>query len=126
MNRPVYDAFMAETKPIPVRLSAEMIDRLDRAATKAHLSNRSEVIKLCISSFLEYFEGNGVAALPLDWKEMLRDLDGRTRSHPKGIDVAGNEPALKGTGRIPGYVTKPEMSLAEERTQRDAKKNADR
>lgn len=70
---------MAQTKPIPVRLSNELIDRLDRAAKAAHLSNRTEVIKLCISSFLDYFEAHGKASLPLDWEEMLASLDGRTR-----------------------------------------------
>jgi hypothetical protein len=70
---------MAETKPIPVRLSNEMIARLDQAAVKAHLSNRTEVIKLCISSFLEYFEAHDHAELPLNWEEMIACLDGRRR-----------------------------------------------
>lgn len=68
---------MADTKPIPIRLSPDMIERLDRAAKTAHLSNRTEVIKLCISSFLDYFEAYGQARLPPNWQEMLADLDGR-------------------------------------------------
>jgi len=68
-----------QTKAIPIRLTPEMVDRLDRAARRACLSNRTEVIKLCINSFLDYFETHGSATLPPDWEEMLRDLDGRRK-----------------------------------------------
>ena len=72
---------MAKAKPIPVRLSDEIIDRLDRAAKRAHLSSRTEVIKICVASFLDYFEREGVASLPLNWEEILRSMDGRTKKN---------------------------------------------
>jgi hypothetical protein len=100
---------MAQTKPTPVRLSIELIDRLDRAAKTAHLSNRTEVIKLCISSFLDYFEQHGVAALPLNWEEMLRDMDGRTRkdtASSHGLYLSNDDQDLKVAESGDGYLGK--------------------
>lgn len=111
---------MAETKPIPIRLTEEMINRLDRAAVKAHMSNRTEVMKVCITSFLEYFETHGEATLPLDWAEILKDMDGRTQRYPEKVVE------LKVAEEKPGYVTKPEMSLEEEKRIRDAKRKKTR
>jgi len=68
---------MSESKPIPVRLSDDLIKQLDRVTNEVHLGTRTDLIKLCLVSFLEYFEKNKGAKLPLDWKEMLGDLDGR-------------------------------------------------
>jgi len=72
---------MAKAKPIPVRLTDEIIDRLDRVAQCAHLSSRTEVIKICVASFLDYFEREGVVSLPLNWEEILRSMDGRTKKN---------------------------------------------
>lgn len=68
---------MSEGKPIPVRLSEDLIKQLDRVTNDVHLGTRTDLIKLCLVSFLDYFEKNKEAKLPLDWKEMLDDLDGR-------------------------------------------------
>lgn len=68
---------MAETKPIPVRLSPEIISRLDAAAERMG-NTRAGVIKLCLASFLDGFERKGTAALPLNWETLLDQLDGRT------------------------------------------------
>ena len=68
---------MSEGKPIPVRLSNDLIKKLDQVANDVHLGTRTDLIKLCLVSFLEYFEKHKEAKLPLDWKEMLDDLDGR-------------------------------------------------
>jgi predicted transcriptional regulator len=69
---------VAETSPIPVRLDDQIKARLDAAAKKMG-NTRAGVIKLCVSSFLDYFEKHGKAGLPLDWEETLNRLDGRTR-----------------------------------------------
>jgi len=62
-----------------VRLSTDIIRRLDNAAKKMGISARTSVIKLCLSSFLDYFEKNGVTALPLNWKDIIRETDGRSQ-----------------------------------------------
>lgn len=56
-------------------------------------NTRAGVIKLCITSFLDYFEQNGgIAALPLDWKDVLDSLDGRTRSSRTEVPKAKISP----------------------------------
>ncbi len=69
---------MPETKPIPVRLSPEVIARLDATAT-ALGNTRAGIIKLCLTAFLEAFESKGKLALPLDWESILDVMDGRTK-----------------------------------------------
>jgi len=67
------------TKPIPVRLDPNVIDRLDRAATRLG-TNRSALIKFCAETFVSHFErAGGIASLPPNWKELLRQLDGRSQ-----------------------------------------------
>ena len=85
--------FMSQSMPIPIRLSFDMIKRLEDVAIKMGLSSRTAVLKMCVQSFLEDFEKNGVAGLPLDWRRIIHELDGRSQrySHPE------KEPALKGT-----------------------------
>ena len=63
-------------KPLPVRLEPAVIARLDAAAKRLG-SNRAAVIRLCVTSFLDYFEQGGVATLPLNWKEVIAAMDGR-------------------------------------------------
>lgn len=74
---------MNRAKPIPVRLDEETIERLKKVTELMHLKNRSDVIKICINAFLDYFEKNGEAVLPLDWKEILRNKDGRNWRYKK-------------------------------------------
>jgi len=59
-----------------VRLEPAVIDRLDTAAKRLG-SNRAAVIRLCVTSFLDYFEKGGVATLPLNWREVISAMDGR-------------------------------------------------
>lgn len=66
------------SKPTSVRLSDEILARLDFCVEKMHLGDRATVIKLCLFSFLEYFEKHGAAVLPLDWDQILQEMDGRT------------------------------------------------
>lgn len=77
-------------KPLPVRLSDDMLRRLDQAADRMGMQNRTDIIKLCISSFLDYFEAHGKTSLPVDWQTILRDLDGRTHRYA-GTTIRGNE-----------------------------------
>lgn len=84
-----YSVGMARAKPIPVKLSDEIIARLDRVSLATGLNNRSAVIKFCISTFLDHIERSGRAGLPADWKEILRDMDGRTyRYRPQRMIAA--------------------------------------
>ena len=81
---------MSEGKPIPVRLSEEIISRLDSVAKSSGLANRTAVIKLCVGSFLDHFEKTGTSALPLDWKEILREQDGRTHRYAVVAEANGH------------------------------------
>lgn len=72
---------MSTEKPIPVRLTQDIIHRLDNAVKKMGLSTRTAVIKLCLANFLDYFEKNGVADLPFNWKEIIHNFDGRSQRH---------------------------------------------
>jgi hypothetical protein len=68
---------VAEKKPIPVRLSEEAIGRLDSAAKRMG-SDRSSLIRMLVSRWLDYFERAGADALPFDFETALKSLDGRT------------------------------------------------
>ena len=83
---------MAETKPIPVRLSPELILRLDKAA-QAMGTTRAGVIKLCLNSFLDAYERDGKIALPLDWRLVLERSDGRTVHARAGHGDSPGSPA---------------------------------
>lgn len=72
---------MPEGKPIPVRLSEELIVRLDKTA-EALGTKRAALIRLCLTGFLDYYEANGGQILmPANWKELMQQLDGRTARH---------------------------------------------
>lgn len=81
---------MGESKPIPVRLSDEVIKRLDAVAKKSGLESRTAVIKLCLSAFLDSYEADGAAALPREWKKLLRDTDGRSHRYSLVAEVNGH------------------------------------
>jgi len=80
---------MSEGKPTPVRLTDETLQRLDLAAKKMGLGNRTSLIKMSITSFLEYFEQTGMAGLPLNWKEIIHKLDGRSQRY-KNFNIIAN------------------------------------
>lgn len=97
---------VAEQKPIPVRLSEEILFRLDAAAqTFGH--KRAQLIRFLIVSWLDYFDRNGRDALPPNCEVWLRETDGRTReargdpSCPPGSVAAPalHDPAAKGAAR---------------------------
>lgn len=74
----VYQSFVAETKPIPVRLSGDIIGRLDAAAKRIG-NNRAGVIRFLVDSWLLDFEKKGVASLPPNWEKIIASTDNRTR-----------------------------------------------
>lgn len=63
---------------IPVRLSREMIERIDQAAATVG-SNRSAVMRLCIETFVAHIEQHGKAVLPPDWEAICSSMDGRRK-----------------------------------------------
>lgn len=67
---------VADTRPIPVRLSDEMIHRLDAAAGKLH-SNRANLIRFCLDTWLDHHATHGEAVLPPDWEQLQAEYDGR-------------------------------------------------
>lgn len=62
-------------KPIAIRLSDEVLARIDNVVETAHLGDRTAVIKLCLLSFLSHYETQESSALPLDWNNILQTLD---------------------------------------------------
>ena len=68
---------VAENPVLPVRLPQDIISRLDALAERIG-SNRSQVIRVCIQSFVEEFERTGKAMLPPNWRELLSEFDKRT------------------------------------------------
>jgi hypothetical protein len=75
----LYFQLMKGTTPIPIRLSAETIRRLESVAETTHLGDRSAVMKLCILSFLDFIEANKITTLPVDWRTILEEADGRRK-----------------------------------------------
>ena len=70
-------------KPVPVRLSEEMISRLD-AAAEGLGCNRAALIRMLLCSWIAAFEKEAGGALPGDWRKIMAgDDDG------DGGDVMG-------------------------------------
>lgn len=57
-----------------------MLKQLDEAADKLGFQNRTDVIKLCIKSFLNELDSKGHIELPVSWARILKDMDGRGKS----------------------------------------------
>lgn len=68
------------TSPIPVRLSAVLLARLDKVGVRLGVP-RTQVIKMCLLAFLQRFEREGLGMLPPDWEDQIRQLDGRTQRY---------------------------------------------
>ncbi len=93
---------MADTSPIPVRLTRAMIARLDTAADKI-CTTRANIIRFCVESWLTHFERRGKAVLPPDWEEITSAMDGRRR--PDGAAV--HYPAPRGSLELNEEAGKP-------------------
>lgn len=69
------------SRNIPVRFSDEMIHEMEAAAQRLGLENRSDVIKLCVRSFLSHIRQYGASGLPVNWQQIVKDMDGRTHRY---------------------------------------------
>jgi hypothetical protein len=69
---------MAATKPIPLRLSVDILHRLD-VASKIVGNNRAGLIRFLIESWLSEFEKKGKTIMPPNWEEILLAMDHRTK-----------------------------------------------
>ena len=75
----LYDSGMINgTKPIPVRLTPAMIERLDRAAQAMGLENRTALIKICLRLFMDALEKANYKLPGIDLDSLIKDQDGRT------------------------------------------------
>jgi len=86
---------MKKGDPISVRLPLEIIQRLDNATKKLGLGNRASLIKMSTSSFLDYLDQTGIAGLPLNWKEIIHKLDGRSQRY-KNFNIIANQSVVGG------------------------------
>ena len=69
---------MADSSPIPVRLTNTTIKRLDAVARQIG-SNRAAVMRMLVEKWLDHYDAEGKATLPPDWKQVMRALDGRCK-----------------------------------------------
>ncbi|HWM26580.1 MAG TPA: CopG family transcriptional regulator [Chthoniobacterales bacterium] len=91
---------MAEGKPIPVRLDATLIARLDAVARRMG-TNKSALIRFLAKSFCDHFESHGgITSLPHNWREILREQDGRSEGQK------GRFPHLRAAEDSPRYDAK--------------------
>lgn len=85
---------MPIARTIPIRLTGDIIARLDRLAKASGLT-RTAVMRICISSFTEVvgssLTSNQLGAL----REKLRELDGRTYRYSGKRGIEENEFALQ-------------------------------
>ena len=104
----VYRLVVADTDPIPVRLEKSVIARLDKVAAKIG-NNRTGVIRLCLMTFLDYFEEHGSVSLPVDWPGILKAQDGRTKEsrglaypRPSPAPISPHDQTNKDTAKLVG------------------------
>lgn len=94
---------MADTSPIPVRLNKTTIDRLD-AVSKKIGSNRAALMRMLVEQWLNHYEKEGRAILPVDFEDIMKNLDGRTHRYsetPVEIPPAlVAEPTPKKKGKV--------------------------
>jgi len=86
---------MKQGEPVSVRFPLEIIQRLDNAAKKMGIGNRTSLIKMSVSSFLDHLDQTGAAGLPLNWKEIIHSLDGRTQRY-RDINVIAQQSVVNG------------------------------
>jgi hypothetical protein len=79
----LYVSRMLNSKPIPVRLTEPILRRLDEAAEKTGLGNRTAVIKLCLVLFLDALEARDFRLPGIDIHAVIKHHDGRTHRYLK-------------------------------------------
>jgi len=92
------------TKPIPVRIPAEWLPRIDSVAKRLG-TNRARLIAFSGQTFAEFFERKGVTSMPPDWADILASMDGRRRPRVKGA-TPEDKPA-KPVKKVPGTPGRP-------------------
>ena len=60
-----------------------MVADIDAAQDRLGFDNRTAVIKFCVKTFIRHLAAHGEAGLPPNWREMMKDLDGRTHRYKK-------------------------------------------
>ena len=75
-----------------------MIAWLDRIAF-ANGAKRSELIRFCLKTFLDYYEKNKCSGLPNAWKEILETLDQRHNRYNFKVAESKPEYLVKKKGR---------------------------
>jgi hypothetical protein len=75
---------------IPVRLSDDVIARIDDVSETLGMT-RSAFIKFCTRTFLDSFEAKGVAMMPPDWENILKEYDGRTHRYARSNEIKDNK-----------------------------------
>lgn len=93
----IYDTGMPAQKPIPVRLSTDVIARLDAVSSRMG-TNRAALIRFLTDQFLKEFEKAGAHFSPVDFHASVARMDGRHASYKigsnpaKASDTAGAPP----------------------------------
>lgn len=82
------------TKPIPVRIPEEWLPRIDEVAQQLG-TNRARLIAFSGQTFAEFFEKNGVSAMPPNWSEIFDNMDGRRRRKGSKAEVVAAPKAVK-------------------------------
>jgi len=59
------------TKPIPVRIPKDGLNRIEAAAKKLG-ANRSRIVAFAVQKFTEYAENQRVVTMPPDWREIFK------------------------------------------------------
>ena len=70
---------MSAQKPIPVRLSEDLISRLDRASERLG-TNRAALIRFLTKQYLDAMDSAGDDFRPHDMVRLMDSLDGRKNS----------------------------------------------
>lgn len=84
-----------ESRPISVRLTPDILARLNRISERSGLS-RSSVIKVLVNSFLERVGDEAISGHALQaWEEAIMNLDGRTRRLRVAEDPEGYRPSSR-------------------------------
>lgn len=83
-----------KTKPIPVRFSPDVLERLSAVADRIG-TDRSSVVRMITRRFLDQFEEDPDAFVGIDFPALLHHSDGRRRTRypsPSTKSIALNEP----------------------------------
>jgi len=69
------------TKPIPVRIPKDVLNRIEAAAKKLG-SNRSRIVSFAAQKFTEHAENQSVVTMPPNWREIFKSLEKVKHANP--------------------------------------------